>query len=45
MMEMMGLPISHAMLAGHLATSAILSLLVCLTAPYIGRALGLIDDP
>lgn len=45
MMEMMGLPISISMLAGHLATSAILSLLVCLTAPSIGRALGLIDDP
>lgn len=45
MMEMMGLPISIPMLAGHLATSAILSLLVCLIAPYIGRALGLIDDP
>jgi len=26
-------------------TSAILSLLLCLTAPSIGRALGLIDDP
>ena len=29
----------------HLITSAILSLLVCLTAPSIGSALGLIDDP
>lgn len=45
MMEMMGLPISISMLAGHLATAATLSLLVCLTAPSIGRALGLIDDP
>lgn len=38
-------PISIATLTGHLATSAILSLLVCLLAPSIGRALGLIDDP
>jgi len=45
MMEMMDLPISISMLAGHLATSATLSLLVCLIAPSIGRALGLIDDP
>jgi UDP-GlcNAc:undecaprenyl-phosphate GlcNAc-1-phosphate transferase len=37
--------ISIATLTGHLATSAILSLLVCLLAPSIGRSLGLIDDP
>ena len=45
MIDIMGLPISIAMLTGQLATSAILSLLVCLLAPSIGRALGLIDDP
>lgn len=39
------MPIPNALLIGHLMTSAILSLLLCLTAPSIGRALGLIDDP
>lgn len=44
-MDMIGLPISSAMLAVELATSATLSLLLCIMAPLIGRALGLIDDP
>lgn len=39
------LPISNALLLGHVTTSAIFSLLLCLTAPSIGRALGLMDDP
>jgi UDP-GlcNAc:undecaprenyl-phosphate GlcNAc-1-phosphate transferase len=39
------LSLSNASLIGHLITSAILSLLVCLTAPSIGSALGLLDDP
>jgi len=42
---LVNLSLSNAPLIGHLITSAILSLLVCLTAPSIGSALGLIDDP
>lgn len=44
-MGLINLSLSNAPLIGHLITSAILSLLVCLNAPSIGRTLGLIDDP
>jgi UDP-GlcNAc:undecaprenyl-phosphate GlcNAc-1-phosphate transferase len=44
-MELINLSVSNAPLIGHLIVSSVLSLLVCLTAPLIGRALGLIDDP
>jgi UDP-GlcNAc:undecaprenyl-phosphate GlcNAc-1-phosphate transferase len=42
---LINLSVSNAPLIGHLIVSAVLSLLACLTAPSIGRALGLIDDP
>jgi len=42
---LINLSLSNALLIVHLITSAFLSLLVCLNAPSIGRALGLIDDP
>ena len=44
-MGLINLPVSNAPLIAHVITSAVLSLLACLTAPSIGRALGLIDDP
>ena len=44
-MGLINLFLSNAPLIGHLIASAALSLLACLTAPSIGRALGLIDDP
>ena len=44
-MGLINLSLSNAPLIVHLITSAILSLLVCLNAPSIGRTLGLIDDP
>jgi UDP-GlcNAc:undecaprenyl-phosphate GlcNAc-1-phosphate transferase len=44
-MELINLSVSNAPLIGHLIASSVLSLLACLTAPLIGRALGLIDDP
>ena len=44
-MGLINLSLPNAPLIVHLITSAVLSLLVCLNAPSIGRALGLIDDP
>lgn len=44
-MVLINLSVSNAPLIAHLIVSAALSLLLCLTAPSIGRALGLIDDP
>jgi UDP-GlcNAc:undecaprenyl-phosphate GlcNAc-1-phosphate transferase len=44
-MEAVSLPLSNATLIMHLIASGVLSLLLCLTAPLIGRSLGLIDDP
>ena len=44
-MGLFDFPVSNSLLIGLLTASATLSLLLCLTAPLIGRALGLIDDP
>lgn len=44
-MGLINLSVSNAPLIGHLIASAVLSLLLCLLAPLIGRVLGLMDDP